>query len=114
MSDEAMKNEQFTETYEKYSDVMYVDVAVPQKGAVIETVDVGDELGLPGQIIVRYDAATGNIYGMTIERYSAVDRKLRRDMHKEAIQDQIRCLLEKVMQILSHLVPTIHGEAQLA
>jgi hypothetical protein len=102
--------DQVKETYEKYSDVMYLEMATTPDDAAIETVEVGESVGFPGQIVVRVDSRSGVLYGVTIERFSAVKRQLVRDERKKNIQAAIRELIERIIEVLhSGIVPTLQA-----
>lgn len=62
--------------YECHTDLMHVDVCSPQTGARIDVIDVGEQLGFPGQILARVDLENRVIYGVTIQRFSTFKRKL--------------------------------------
>lgn len=60
----------------KSTDLMFVDIAQPAKGARITTVDVGEMLGFPGQVLARIDYDNEILYGLTIQNASSFKRKL--------------------------------------
>jgi hypothetical protein len=60
----------------KSSDVLFVDIRKPAKGARITTVDVGEMLGFPGQILARLDYENEILYGLTIQNAGSFKRKL--------------------------------------
>lgn len=103
-----MSPENFTADYEKYSDVMFLSIADTPTDAVIETMEVGDKVGFPGQIVARYNAVTGELYGVIIERYSAVERKINRDEAKHNAKQALVHLLERVLAALSVACPGMH------
>lgn len=103
-----MSQENFTAEYEKYGDVMFLNIADTPADAVIDTMDVGDQVGFPGQIVARFNAATGELYGVTIERYSVVKRKLEREEAKHNAKQALLRLLERIRAALSEACHTMH------
>lgn len=60
----------------KSTDVLFVDVEQPAEGTRITTVDVGEMLGFPGQILARLDYENEILYGLTIQNATNFKRKL--------------------------------------
>jgi hypothetical protein len=58
------------------TDVMYVDLLPLEKDAYIETMDIGVEVGFPGQVQVRVDPERQILYGVTIQNYTGFRRRL--------------------------------------
>ncbi|MGC8548350.1 MAG: hypothetical protein ACP5M4_01510 [Acidobacteriaceae bacterium] len=54
----------------------HVDIAKPLENAEVEVREMGDLVGFPGQVLVRFDAQTGELYGMTFQRWSSMRRTL--------------------------------------
>lgn len=115
-----MSDEKFHSHYEKYGDVLYVDLAETPTHAKVSTADVGEETGFPGQITVRFNPETGVLYGFVIEGYKSVERELKK-MAKAEVKAQRRAdmeaafrrLVEMVREAFSHLTrtPDIHAAA---
>lgn len=63
-------------TYRRNTDVAYVDIAEPLEHAEIEVREIGEQVGFPGQVLARFDAQTGQLYGLTFQRWSAMRRTL--------------------------------------
>lgn len=68
-------------TYERHSDLLHVDASVPPAGAHIDVVEVGEETGFPGQVYIRVDGETGEVYGMTVHNYTGMRRALLFERH---------------------------------
>jgi hypothetical protein len=68
--------EQLVFEHIKSSDVLFVDVEQPPAGVRITTVDVGEMLGFPGQILARIDYEHEIFYGLTIQNATNFKRKL--------------------------------------
>jgi uncharacterized protein YuzE len=62
--------------YERETDVMYVDLCPPGSDAQIDVFEVGENIGFPGQVLVRIDRSNQKLLGVTIQRYSSFKRKL--------------------------------------
>ncbi len=60
----------------KSTDVIFVDIVTPKEGARISTVDVGEMLGFPGQVLARMDSENEILYGLTIQNATAFKRRL--------------------------------------
>lgn len=62
--------------YERHTDVMHVDISEPRAGSVIDALEVGDQLGFPGQIVLRVERDTQTPVGISICRFRSFKRKL--------------------------------------
>jgi hypothetical protein len=71
-----VRPEDVTVEHIKSTDLMFVDVAQPGKDAKITTVDVGEMLGFPGQILARVDFENEILYGLTIQHATNFKRKI--------------------------------------
>jgi len=58
------------------TDVMHVETKPIAPTDRVEVQEIGDKLGLPGLILVRFNPDTGETYGFTIQRFSHVRRKM--------------------------------------
>jgi hypothetical protein len=58
------------------TDVMFVDIRPLEAGSIVETMDIGQEVGFPGQVQVRVDPDRQILYGLTIQNYTSFRRKL--------------------------------------
>jgi hypothetical protein len=57
--------------YDRLTDVMHVDLCFPPTDAErVDVIDVGEQLGFPGQIVARVDMERRIIYGLTIQNFS--------------------------------------------
>ncbi len=55
---------------------MFVDLWPLEEGSHVEVLDIGDNLGFPGQIQVRVDLRRQIFYGLTIQNYTGFKKKL--------------------------------------
>jgi hypothetical protein len=62
--------------FEPHGDIMFVDLCDAAPGDYVEVIDVGDQIGFPGQVQVRVNREKGILYGMTIQNFSAFKRRL--------------------------------------
>ncbi len=79
MGKETVMDLQFT--YERHSDLLHVDALTPPVEAQIDVVEVGEAAGFPGQVYIRVDSETGEVYGMTIHNYTGMRRALLFERH---------------------------------
>jgi len=57
--------------YDRLTNVMHVDLCFPPEDAArVDVIDVGEQLGFPGQIVARVDMERKIIYGLTIQNFS--------------------------------------------
>jgi hypothetical protein len=89
---EAMAQE-MTFEHNALTDVMFVDLCNVQPGDEVEVFDVGSPLGFPGQIQFRVNREKEVIYGLTIQNYSGLRRKLRWQYRMWSIQGAMRFLV---------------------
>jgi hypothetical protein len=75
------------------TDVMFVDLCCVQIGDHVEVLDVGSPLGFPGQIQVRINREKEVIFGLTIQNYSGLKRKLLWRYRMWSIQSAIRFMV---------------------
>ena len=101
-----MNSERCDMEYDKFGDVMYLEVTPTPATANIDTVEIGTNVGFPDQIVARVDAATGEVYGIIIERYSAVISKLERDMAVHNVKQVLCQLVEQIKALLAVACPT--------
>lgn len=71
-----IKREDMTLEHNKSTDLMFVDIKIPAPGTKITTIDVGEMIGFPGQILARVDYENEVLYGLTIQNASSFKRKL--------------------------------------
>jgi len=71
-----IRPEDVTVEHIKSSDLMFVDIKQPKEGAKITTIEVGEMLGFPGQILARVDYENEILYGLTIHNAKSFKRKL--------------------------------------
>ena len=55
---------------------MFVDLLPLEEGSNVTVIDIGEEIGFPGQIQVRVDNERQIFYGLTIQNYSGFRRKI--------------------------------------
>jgi hypothetical protein len=107
-----MNTENVKASYEKYSDVMFVELAETPRGVGIDTVEVGESVGFPGQIVARFNAETGEVYGFVIERYSCVEKKLKREQAIRSARLALENLLQRIVEALKNCNPSMHLHLQ--
>jgi hypothetical protein len=61
---------------EAHTDVMFVDLCEASPNDLIDVVDVGEQVGFPGQIQVRVNRDKQILYGITIQKFSRFKRSL--------------------------------------
>jgi hypothetical protein len=71
-----MKPEGITVEHVKSTDVMFVDLVEPKADVKITTIDIGENLGFPGQVLARVDYDNEVLYGLTIQNATSFKRKL--------------------------------------
>lgn len=85
-------------TYRRNTDVAHIDVVEPLEHADIEVKEIGEQFGFPGQVLVRFDAQTGQLYGMTFQRWSKIRRTLmwrhRTFMVRKAVNELVNRIIE--------------------
>lgn len=80
--------------HDKLTDVMHVDVCLPPEGtARVDVVDVGEQLGFPGQIVARVDLDRRIIYGLTIQNFSRFRRSFLWKYRMASIQRALQLML---------------------
>lgn len=62
--------------HNRLTDVMFVDLLPLEEGSNVTVIDIGEEIGFPGQIQVRVDNERQIFYGLTIQNYSGFRRKI--------------------------------------
>lgn len=87
--------------YERYTDVMHVDIAEPREGAKVRGVllgpDVYPNLGAPfdGKVLLRI-AEDGTFLGLTIYRFTSVKRALQRRFWVLSSRRALRLMAESM------------------
>ena len=79
--------------YNELTDVMFVDLAPLCEDSRVCVIDVGDQVGFPGQIQVRVDLEKQTLHGLTIQNYSGFKRKLMWRYRMWSIQAALRFLV---------------------
>jgi len=85
--------QEMTFEHNALTDVMFVDLCCIQEGDKVEVIDVGTPLGFPGQIQVRVNREKEVIYGLTIQNYSGLRRRLLWRYRMWSIQSAIRFMV---------------------
>jgi hypothetical protein len=62
--------------YNDLTDVMFADLASIQPGEEVTVLEIGAEVGFPGQIQIRVNLKEEKIYGVTIQNFSGFKRTL--------------------------------------
>jgi uncharacterized protein YuzE len=104
-------NTNMTFTYRRNTDIAHIDIAEPSPGAAIEVKEVGEEVGFPGQVLIRFDAETGKLYGLTFQRWSAIKRTLmwrhRTLIVKNAVNDLVSTIIDFCGKNDRHHLPAL-------
>ena len=80
----------------RHTDVMFVDYCAVPRGARVETVEVGDLLGFPGQVQARVNPDERVLYGITIQNYSGFRRRLFWTYKMASVHDAMVLLLNSI------------------
>jgi hypothetical protein len=80
----------------KSSDVLFVDLQQPTEGARVTTVDVGEMMGFPGQILARIDYEREILYGLTIQNATSFRRRLLWRYKMASVKSAIALLLAAI------------------
>ena len=62
--------------HETHGDILFIDLHPSSPGDNIEVIEIGDQVGFPGQIQARVNREKKILYGLTVQKYSAVKRSL--------------------------------------
>lgn len=101
-------------SYDKTTDVAYVDVCVkPADGLRIEVVDVTERLGFGTPILARMDE-DGNVLGLIIQDFSSFKWELRKKYMAFAIGNLLELIVSKVRDITAHSGPHHAGYTRMA
>lgn len=85
-------------TYRRNTDIAHVDVVEPPPQAEVAVKEIGDEVGFPGLVLVRFDANTGQLYGMTFQRWSKIKRTLMWRNRTVRVRRAINDLVNKIVE----------------
>lgn len=96
--------------YEPQTDVMYVDLCEPRSGAIIDVVDVGGDIGFPGQLLVRIDRDSEEMLGLTIQEYTSFKNRLLWKYRMISVQRAIGLLVNSLRAGFRRAHPS-HGLA---
>jgi uncharacterized protein YuzE len=98
-------------TYRRNTDIAHIDIAEPTNDANIEVKEIGDQVGFPGQVLVRFDAETGKVYGMTFQHWSAIKRRLmwryRTLIVRNAVNDLVKRVIDFCNRDNHHHLPAL-------
>jgi hypothetical protein len=97
-------------SHRKTTDVAHIEIVDPLPSDPVEVLDAGDQLGFPGQVLIRFNPETGTVYGITIQGYSSFKRKLMWQNRTLRIQEAINALVMKVKELCgrqSHRLPAL-------
>lgn len=84
--------------YEKFTDVMHVDVATPARDIVVRAVALGPEFAGPqlaGKVLLRV-GSDGTFLGITIYQFRSVKRLLRRKFLALSWRRALRLMVESM------------------
>jgi hypothetical protein len=82
--------------HDPITDIMFLDVRPVGEGDHVVVIDVGEQLGFPGQIQARVNLEKEVFYGLTIQNFSGFKRRL-----------QWRYRMLSIQRALSFLVLTL-------
>jgi hypothetical protein len=83
--------------HEAHTDVAYVDVCDATRGATIDVVDVGEQIGFPvGQVLLRVERDQRVLLGLTIHEFSSFKRRLLRYYRIASIQRGMQLLVNSL------------------
>jgi hypothetical protein len=88
-----------TLVYRRNTDVAHIDLREAESNAPIEVQEIGESLGFPGLVFVRFNPTTGESYGFTIQRWSFVRRKLMFRFRTLRVKDAIARLIQSATEI---------------
>jgi len=91
-----MEAQELKLVHERETDVMYVDLIQPASGAQIDVFEVGDQLGFPGQLLVRINRNNQALLGITIQGYSSFKRKLLWKYRMASAESALRLLVNSI------------------
>jgi hypothetical protein len=94
---EAVAEEEVRFEYSRHADVMFVDYRETPEGVTVDTVEIGDMVGFPGQVQARVNHAEKILYGITIQNYSGFRRRLVWHYKTAAVRDTILLLLKSIL-----------------
>jgi hypothetical protein len=106
--------EEFTSFYEKRVDTLFVELQETPVGVSVAIVQIGEEVGFPGQIVARVDPETHVIYGVVIEKWSRIDRQLTNAKAKEDAKLALQQLIQKIMDALREVCGGVLPEPEFA
>jgi len=86
-----------TLNYNRLTDVMFVDLLPLEEGSRVDVLDIGDEIGFPGQVQVRVDRKRQIFYGLTIQNYTGFRRKILWQYRMWSIQCAIKLLVSTLL-----------------
>jgi hypothetical protein len=70
--------------HERNTDVLWIDFCPTPESADVEVMDVGEDLGFPGQILVRVDCRDRVLLGLIIQNSSDFVKRLMRQYRMES------------------------------
>jgi hypothetical protein len=75
------------------TDIMFLDVCPVNEGDHVVVIDVGEQLGFPGQIQARVNVEKEVFYGLTIQNFSGFKRRLQWRYRMLSIHRALRFLV---------------------
>lgn len=79
------------------TDVMFVDIRPLEKDSIVETMDIGEAVGFPGQVQVRVDPERQILYGLTIQNFTGFRRRLLWRYRMASFQRAIQLLVSMLI-----------------
>jgi hypothetical protein len=99
-----------TLTYRRRTNVAHIEVHPTGPRDPVEVLEVGEELGFPGLVLVRFNPETGEIYGCTIQRWSYVKRQLMWRYRTIKVKAALERMISKIYDTWN---PEEHGRLAL-
>jgi hypothetical protein len=84
---------QFRQCHERHTDVMHIDLLDAPPDARVDVVEVGADIGFPGQLLVRVDRDSRTMLGITILQFSSFQRRLRWTYRIASVQKALLLLV---------------------
>src|SRR5438552_1341186 len=83
--------------YNELRVVMFADLRPVEEGWRVTVIDIGDQIGFCGQVQVRADLEKQIFYGLTLQNYSGLKRKLQWRYRMWSIQAALQFLINTLM-----------------
>jgi hypothetical protein len=88
-----------TITYRKSTNVAHIDLRETGVDEPVEVQEIGEALGFPGLIMVRFNPETGESFGFTVQRWSYVRRRVMWRYRTLKAKEALDRLIQKAMEL---------------